>query len=417
MVDTATTVTEAGVAPALVAKIPPIVDLDAHVVEPPGVWRDRLPAKYREIGPHIEYLPAGVPKLAGSTYVEEPGTEGPEVAWWCYEDHRASLKRTIAAVGFGRDEIELRGVTYDEMRPGCWRVPDRIADMDLNHVAAQLCFPNYPRFCGQQFMSGKDKDLSLLCVRAYNDWMVDEWCGESDGRLIPLCLIPLWDISLAVEEVRRNASRGVRAVAFSEMPPYLGLPSIYSRYWDPFFTACQETGTVVCMHIGSGTKTPQASPDGPDAVAATILFGNSVASLTDFLFSGVLHRFPQLNLMYAEAQIGWVPYVLERADDVWETHRGWSNSQRDCPEPPSTYYRRGQVYSCFFKDSVGISLIDEVGPDNIVFETDYPHSDSTWPHSREAAAQQFGHLDQRTIDKIARGNAVRLLGLDESAGL
>jgi predicted TIM-barrel fold metal-dependent hydrolase len=212
--------------------------------------------------------------------------------------------------------------------------------------------------------------------------------------------------------VRRNAARGVRAVAFSELPTYLDLPSIYTGYWDGFFRACDETSTVICMHIGSGTKTPKASPDGPDAVAATILFGNSAASLCDILYSGVLHRFPGLQLMYAEAQIGWIPYVLERADDVWSTHRGWSDSQRYCPEPPSTYYRRGQVYSCFFKDPVGIALLDQVGVDAVVFETDYPHSDSTWPDSREAAAEQFGHLDQVSIDKIARGNAIRLLGLD-----
>jgi predicted TIM-barrel fold metal-dependent hydrolase len=396
----------------LVARIPPIIDLDAHVVEPPDVWTSRLPARYREIGPHIELLPAGLPKLVGSGYIEEPGIEGPEVAWWCYEDHRASLKRTIAAAGFSKDEIELRGVRYDEMRPGCWRVSDRLADMDVNGVQAQMCFPNYPRFCGQQFLWAKDKDLALLCVKAYNDWMVEEWCGQSNGRLIPLCLIPLWDVQLALEELRRNAGRGVRAVAFSEMPPYLELPSVYSGYWEPFFSACEETGTVVCMHIGSGTKTPQASPDGPDAVAATILFGNSVASLADFLFSGVLHRHPDLRLMYAEAQIGWIPYVLERSDDVWSTHRGWSNSQRYCPEPPSTYYRRGQIYSCFFKDPVGVAMLDRIGPDTVVFETDYPHSDSTWPRSREAAAEQFGHLDQSLIDMIARGNALRLLGLN-----
>ena len=139
------------------------------------------------------------------------------------------------------------------------------------------------------------------------------------------------------------------------------------------------------------------SPDGPDAVAATILFGNSVASLVDVLFSGTLHRFPDLRLMYAEAQMGWIPYVLDRADDVWSTHRGWSNSQRDCPEPPSTYYERGNVASCFFKDPVGVSLLDRVGLDNVVFETDYPHSDSTWPDSRRAAAEQFGHLDPVAI--------------------
>jgi predicted TIM-barrel fold metal-dependent hydrolase len=394
------------------ARIPPIVDLDAHVVEPPDVWTSRLPARYRQIGPHVELLPAGVPKLVGSGYVEAPGTDGPEVAWWCYEDHKASVKRTIAAVGYPPDDVQLRGVRYDEMRPGCWRLPDRLSDMDDNGVQAQLCFPNYPRFCGQQFLWGKDRELALLCVEAYNDWMVEEWCGPSGGRLIPLCLIPLWDAEQAAAEVRRNAERGVRAVAFSELPTYLELPSIYTGYWDPFFTACEETGTAVCMHIGSGTKTPQAAPDGPDAVAATILFGNSVASLTDFLFSGILHRFPDLRLLYAEAQIGWIPYVLERADDVWSTHRGWSGSQLHCPQPPSTYYRRGQVYSCFFKDPVGVDMLDRVGVDTVVFETDYPHSDSTWPHSRRAAAEQFGHLDDASIHKIARGNAIRLLGLD-----
>ena len=224
----------------------------------------------------------------------------------------------------------------------------------------------------------------------------------------------MWDGEAAAAEVRRNAARGVRAVAFTELPTYLGLPSIYSGHWDPFFRACAETGTVVCMHIGSGTKTPQASPDGPDAVAATIIFGNSVASMTDLLFSGVLHRFPELKVLYAEAQIGWIPYLLERADDVWTTHRGWSGSQLHCPEPPSTYYFR-QVHSCFFKDAIGVQLLDAVGVDNVMFETDYPHQDGTWPHSRRAAFDQFGHLDATTIHKLARGNAIELLQLPLSA--
>jgi predicted TIM-barrel fold metal-dependent hydrolase len=387
-----------------------IVDLDAHVVEPPNVWVDRLPARYRDVGPHVELLPAGQPKLAGSSYIEEPGTDGPLVAWWCYEDHRASVKRTIAAAGFDADDVQLRGVTYDEMRPGCFDARARIADMDVNGVEAQLCFPNYPRFCGQQFLWGKDSKLALLCVQAYNDWMVEEWCGQSGGRLLPLCLIPLWDVELAIAEVQRNAARGVRAVAFSELPAYLGLPSLYSGQWEPFFAACAQTGTVLAMHIGSGTKTPQTSSDAPDAVPATILFGNTVASMADFMFSGVLHRHPGLRLLYAEAQIGWIPYLLERADDVWLTHRGWSNGQRHCPEPPSTYYYR-QVHSCFFKDAVGVDLLERVGADNVAFETDYPHQDGIWPNSRQAAAEQFGHLDEPTVAKIARGNAIRLLDL------
>jgi predicted TIM-barrel fold metal-dependent hydrolase len=392
-------------------KIPPLVDVDAHVVESPDIWSSRLPSRYRDQGPRLVQAPAGEIQLIEGKYVERPGTDGPDVAWWHYEQTMTQLKRYIAAAGVPADEVTLEGVSYSDIRPGCWLPDERLKDMDLNGVQAQLCFPNYPRFCGQIFLWGEDKELSRLCVEAYNDWMVEEWCGSSGGRLIPLCIVPLWDVELAVAELRRNAARGVRAVAFSELPSYLGLPSLHSRDWDPFFAACQETGTVLSMHIGSGTKTPQTSADAPPAVGATIIFGNSVASLTDYIFSGVLHRFPDLKLLYAEAQIGWIPYLLERADDVWETHRGWSHGQDNCPEPPSTYYFR-QVHSCFFKDSVGVGLIDSVGLDNVLFETDYPHQDGTWPHSREAAAMQFGHLDQAKIDKIARGNAIRLLALD-----
>jgi predicted TIM-barrel fold metal-dependent hydrolase len=394
-------------------KIPLLVDVDAHVVESPDLWSSRLPARYRDVGPRLVHAPAGEVALVDGKYVERPGTEGPDVAWWLYEETATQLKRYIAAAGVPADEVTMEGITYADTRPGCWQPAERLNDMDINGVQAQMCFPNYVRFCGQMFLWGQDKELSRLCVEAYNDWMVEEWCGSSRGRLIPLCLVPLWDVDLAVAEVRRNAARGVHAVAFTELPSYLGLPSLHSGYWDPFFDACQETRTVVSMHIGSGTKTPQTSADAPGAVGATIIFGNSVASLTDFMFSGVLHRFAKLKLLYAEAQIGWIPYLLERADDVWETHRGWSHGQDNCPEPPSTYYFR-QVYSCFFKDSVGVGLLDKVGEDNVLFETDYPHQDGTWPHSRQAAAEQFGHLDQAKIDKIARGNAIRLLALEHA---
>ena len=143
---------------------------------------------------------------------------------------------------------------------------------------------------------------------------------------------------------------------------------------------------------------------------ASLIFANSAASLVDFLFSGVLVRYPNLKLLYAEAQIGWIPYMLERADDVWITHQ-WAGGQAHCPEPPSTYYYR-QVYSCFFKDPIGVKMLDQVGgAEHVCFETDYPHSDSTWPHSKEAAATQFGFLSQEEVTRIARGTAIELFGL------
>jgi predicted TIM-barrel fold metal-dependent hydrolase len=221
----------------------------------------------------------------------------------------------------------------------------------------------------------------------------------------------LWDAELAAAEVRRNAARGVHAVCFSEIPAKLGLPSIHSGAWDPFFIACQETNTVVCMHIGSSSQMPATSGDAPVAVAATLSFNNAMASLSDFLFSGVLVRFPTLTLAYSEGQIGWLPYVLERADDVWREHRAWGGVKDIVPEPPSTYYYR-QIYGCFFRDRHGLESLDRVGVDNITFETDYPHTDSTWPDTKAVAEDLVRGLSDEAVYKIMRGNAIRMLSLD-----
>jgi predicted TIM-barrel fold metal-dependent hydrolase len=398
----------------LVSELPKIISVDDHVIEPPRVWQDRLPQKYREIGPRIERKRVENLQFNGTTYTFDLVDEGGvEADFWVYEDLIIPHRRIIAAVGYPRDEVTLTPITYDEMRPGCYEQKARLDDMDVNWVEASLSFPTFPRFCGQTFLEAKDRDLARLCVRAYNDWMVEEWSAGTDGRLIPLCIVPLWDAEEAAEEVRRNAARGVHAVCFSEIPYHLGLPSVHDkdRFWDPFFAACEETETAVCMHIGSSSKMPATSPDAPASVQATLSFNNAMGSLSDFLFSGVLVRYPRLKLAYSEGQIGWLPYILERADDVWNQHRGWAFPRDQVPDPPSTYYRR-QVYGCFFRDQHGIESLDTIGVDNVTFETDYPHSDSTWPDTKQVAEEMFAGLDEDTIYKIVRGNAIRLLSLD-----
>ncbi|HWS46014.1 MAG TPA: amidohydrolase family protein [Acidimicrobiia bacterium] len=392
--------------------VPWIVSVDDHVIEPPGVWTSRLPARYRDAGPHVERLPAGGLELAGARYLERPGTDGPLVDYWVYEDLYFSLKRAVTAVGRPRSEVTMTATTYDDVRPGCYDSKERLADMNVNWTQASLSFPNFPRFCGQTFLEAKDREVARLCVDAYNDWMVEEWCAGSDGRLVPLCIVPLWDPQLAADEVRRNAARGVRAVCFSEIPAYLGLPSIHSGDWDPFFAACQETGTVVCLHIGSGTKMPSTSADAPLSVAITIGYGNCMNSLADWLFSGKLAQFPGLRLLYAESQIGWIPYLLERADDVWQQHHSWVATGGEIDELPSTYYYR-QVYACFFRDYHGVESLKSVGTGNVMFEVDYPHSDSTWPDSRAVAADIMAGLPAEVVHKLVRGNAIRVFGLDD----
>jgi hypothetical protein len=156
---------------------------------------------------------------------------------------------------------------------------------------------------------------------------------------------------------------------------------------------------------------PSTSPDAPLGVPVTIGYGNCMNSLADWLFSGKLAQFPGLRLLYAESQIGWIPYLLERADDVFEQHHAWVATGGEISEPPSTYYYR-QVSACFFRDYHGVASLDQCGVDNVMFEVDYPHSDSTWPDSRAVAADTMKGLAPDVVHKLVRGNAIRVFGLD-----
>ena len=408
--------------------LPLIVSVDDHVIEPADLWTSRLPAKLRERAPRIERRRiSGVRMVGPGVYELDEDRDGRDADCWIYEDRVIYVHKSHVAIPnwavpggdiwkFDKSKMDLDCITYDDMWIGCTDQQARISDLAAAGVEASLGFPTAVRFCGQVFLEADDKEVALAGVRAYNDWMVDEWCAGSDGRLIPLCLVPLWDAQLAAAEVRRNAARGVRSVAFSEIPPALGLPSIHTGYWDPFFEACNETFTTVCMHIGSSSKMPITSADAPTAVSATLTFGNAMASLSDFLFSGLFPRYPNLRVAYSEGQIGWLPYVLERADDVWETHEGWMHTRRLVPEPPSTYYH-DHVFGCFFRDKHGLASIHEIGVGNVTYETDYPHTDTTWPHTAEYVEKAMANIPDEIVHKILRGNALNMLSLDEDLRL
>jgi len=388
---------------------PLIISVDDHVVEPPDVWQRRLPAKFRAEGPRV--VRSGVSHMSneGGVYSFTEDPDATPCDFWLLEDLRYPMTRVMAAVGWAREDVKVVPVTFDEMRPGAYDPVARLADMEEAGIEASLSFPTWTRFCGQGLSETKDKDLGFACIQAYNDWMVEEWCA--DPRLIPLTVIPLWDAALAGAEVRRNAERGVRAVAFSEIPAYLGWPSIHDkdRYWDPFFAACAETGTVVNMHIGSGSRMPSTSPDAPMMVQSTATFTNCMLSMCDWLFSGVFERFPGISISYAEGQIGWIPYILERADHVWRENRG-STGAANLTKPPSEYFP-DHVYGCFFADQYGLDNIDRIGVDNVLFESDYPHQDSTWPHTRKIAEEMTRGMDPEVVRKVMRGNAIRLYDL------
>ena len=396
------------------SELPWIISVDDHVVEPPHVWQTWLPQRFRADGPRVVQDTCETRTAPGAGVAQHvKGGDGPVTDWWVYDDRPRVIPQVMACAGFPREQLTMEPIRFADMRRGCWDPAARLADMDLNKTERSLCFPSFARFAGQQFTEAKDKELALACVRAYNDWMVQEWCGGSGGRLIPLCIVPMWDAGLAGAEVRRNAARGVTAVAFTELPSFLDLPSIHDKdhYWDPFLAACDETGTSVCMHIGSGSRILKTSDDAPAGVTMALTSLSAYMSMADWLFSGALARFPRLKIVFSESQVGWMPFLLERLDNIFLESSAWAGLPPEITDLPSSYVP-GRVYGCFFDDMTGIELRHRIGVGQLVFETDYPHQDSTWPHTDKLVAQIAARVTPAELEMLVRGNAVTMLGLD-----
>jgi predicted TIM-barrel fold metal-dependent hydrolase len=392
--------------------IPPIISVDDHVVEPPHLWQRWLPARYRDAGPKVVRAPY---ELTASQQTVMAAS-GPETDFWVYENSKVAIHNAAAAAGLAPEEIDFSPRAYDEMRPAFFDPKARLADMDLNHIERSVCFPStFPRFAGQAFFEAKDKDLAMACLAAYNDWMVEEWAGDSGGRLIPLCLTPLWDPHLAAAEVRRNAARGVHAATFCELPAALGLPSLYTDHWDPLLAACNETATTLCLHIGSATKHGASSPDSPRVSRQAALCVGSQLALIDWLMSANLVKFPKLKVAFSEGQIGWIPYICERLDRLFHKGRAGAQINPLITEVPSSYVK-DHLYGCFFEDDFGVASRDFIGIDQITFETDYPHQDTTWPDTKAYAEHVLAGLTAEEIDKVIRRNAIKLFSLPETLG-
>ena len=388
-----------------------LISVDDHVLEPGHLWDTWLPEKYRERGPKLVMDAEG------------KGT-------WHYLDHKQGSNGLSATVGRAKNTFSPEPLGYHEMRPGCYDATARLEDMNRAGILASLTFPTFTAFCGQTFYRGADKELGLACIEAYNNWMVDEWCATAPGRYIPLTLIPLWDPEAAAREVHRVAAKGVRAVAFSENPEPLGLPTINdpSRYWDPFFRAAEECGVVICMHVGSSSQIPKINST--TNFMANLAWGavRTSGTMLDWLFSGVFGRFPGLKISLSEGNIGWIPYFLERAEQVLDKQRYWVQRGIDFdPNKGSKQERtdggahtidylnfdvhqefRDHIYGCFIDDVAGLRNLDLIGEDNVMIEVDYPHSDTTWPDSIKLARDRLSGFAPEAQYKVLRGNAERL---------
>jgi predicted TIM-barrel fold metal-dependent hydrolase len=371
-----------------------LISTDDHVIEHPRVWLDRLPPADREQGPRI---------------VDIARADGSSAEAWLYEGELFPSMALNAVAGKPKEEYGVDPTRFDELRLGAYVPEARVQDMDLDGVQAELCFPTFPRFCGTVFLKSKDKALARRCVQAWNDFMIDEWCGTAPDRLIPLILLPIWDVTLCVDELDRCLTKGAKAISFPENPAALGLPSFHSDGWDPLFARVEDAGVPLCMHFGSSGRPPETSADAPKPVSIALYGLNSMATTADLLFSPVFTKFDRLKVALSEGGIGWVPYLLERVDYTWDRHRFYSNVKVDVL--PSELFRR-HFFGCYIDDQFGLKNRYDVGIDQITWECDFPHSDSQFPNSRVHAAEMLKDLPDEEVHKIVELNARRMLNFD-----
>jgi predicted TIM-barrel fold metal-dependent hydrolase len=366
-----------------------LVSVDDHVVEPPHLFDGRLEARFRD----------GAPKLVR----KDDGTDV-----WVYDGREIPNIGLNAVAGRPPDEYGMEPTSFDELRSGCYDIDERVRDMNANGVLGSMCFPSFPNLCGQLFARSSDKELGLAVLRAYNDWHIDEWCGTHPGRFIPLAIPPLWDPQLMADEIRRVAAKGCHAVSFSENPEKLKLPSLHNPHWDPFWAACCDEDTIVCMHIGSSSTLVITSVEAPIDVLISLQPINIVQAAADLLWSPVLRKFPTLRIALSEGGIGWIPYFLDRVDWIYQRHHQWTGQDFGDMLPSQVF--RERIVTCFIDDPSGLESRHRVGMDTICWECDYPHSDSTWPVSAETLAKSLEPLPDLTraeVDAITHLNAMR----------
>jgi predicted TIM-barrel fold metal-dependent hydrolase len=373
------------------AKRYPLVSVDDHLFEPRDVFEDRMPANFANRRPRVAQ--------------DENGRDV-----WLFEDTPVPISGANALKSWRPEHYTLGPVNYDDVRTAMWDVGDRVADMTRAGILASLCFPSQVfGFAGTRFMKFRDPELALAAMRAYNSWLIEDWTGAYPERFIPSQVAWLLDAEIAAEEIRLNSRRGFHAVSFTENPQPLGLPSLHSGYWDPFFRACAETGTVINLHVGSSGMTLQPSSDSPLEVASALFTVSAVAAAVDWVYSRVPVRFPDIKIVLSEGGIGWVPMLLDRFEYIakeW-VPEGPSDSWKGIALTPRETFLRNFWFTAYY-DPSALKHLDEIGVDKVMYESDYPHADSSWPDTQLSLADQFQDLDQETIDRITYKNACEL---------
>jgi predicted TIM-barrel fold metal-dependent hydrolase len=365
-----------------------LISVDDHVVEPADTFEGRVPAKFADRAPRI--------------VTEADGSET-----WLYDGNKMSQIGFSAVVGRPALEYSNEATRFDEMRRGAWDVHARVADMDLAGIWGSLCFPSMiAGFAGARFAEVKDQEFGLAAMRAWNQWHREAWVGAYPERFIAQQVTWLRDPEIAAKEIYLNAERGFTSLSFPEMPEKLGLPSIYTGYWDPVMRACEETGTVLSLHVGSASSVVIGSSDAIPEVITSLFFVGSIITTSDWLFSKIPVRFPKLKIAISEGGIGWVPALIDRIEHCTK-YREYTGGWMDVDLSPVDVLHRN-FWFCALDDTAGFLLLDRIGEDRVTVESDYPHTDTTWPDTQNYLKRQLGFLPADTIEKLTWKNASEL---------
>jgi len=367
-----------------------LISVDDHLVEPPHMFDGRLPSALQDRAPRL---------------IENE--RGHQV--WNFDDQIFSQVGMNAVAGRKPELRSLEPARFEDMRPGCWNIHERIKDMDLIGCWASLNFPSQiTGFAGRVFSACSDPELGLATMRAWNDWLYEEWWQPYPERIIPCGITwlapgPDGSARLGADEIRRNASRGFTSVTLPERPHNIGCPSLFSGWWDPIIEACVETDTVISLHVGSSGMYSMPS-DAPALQLGATLFGQlSLTACAEWLWSGYAYRYPDLKIAMSEGGIGWVPMLLDRLENVVDRSgygAGWDLR-------PAEVLRRN-FWFCTIDDPSTIDLHDVIGDDHIMVEVDYPHGDSTWPNTQSILRDAWGHLSPALLRKLCCENAAAL---------
>jgi predicted TIM-barrel fold metal-dependent hydrolase len=381
-----------------------VVDVDAHIIEPRDLYTSRVSTKkWGDLVPQIRW-DDDIKKdvwWAGGRMIQAAGSN----SLAGYEQHAPDWRPH-------HDDIPVEHIDPKA----------RLRAMDEYGIHAAVLYPNVGVFHSSKWLTGVDPEFAWDCVRAYNDWLIEEWYPVAPDRYVATATLPFWNIDDAIAELQRSKALGHRGVIMSIRPEHFGLPMLDQRHWDPLWAAAQEAEMSINFHIGSSGMQQKIGVDENGyhanyALMAVLLDMDNMYTLSALIFGGICHRFPGLDFISVESGIGWVPSLLESMDWQWRN----SGVRKDHPEYdllPSEYFRR-QIYACWwFERGIARAAIDAVGADNFLFETDYPHPTSMSPGPASIAqrpidyvVETFGDLPEPVLRKVLHDNAAKIYGL------